>query len=54
MAVVVTLVDDSQVAHAEATKWVADPVGNLVILPSNGKATHIYAAGGWVKAEVGL
>lgn len=52
MAVTVTLADDSHVSHAGATKWVADPVGNLVILPHTGKATHIYAAGGWVKAEV--
>jgi hypothetical protein len=52
MAVVVTLADDSRVTHASATKWVADPVGNLVILPTNGKATHIYAATSWVKAEV--
>lgn len=52
MAVVVTLVDKSQVTHSGASKWVADPVGNLVILPSNGKASHIYAASAWVKAEV--
>jgi hypothetical protein len=52
MAVTVTLVDDARVTHAGATKWIADPVGNLVILPSNGKATHIYAATSWVKAEV--
>lgn len=52
MAVVVTLVDDTRVTHAGASKWVADPVGNLVILPPDGKATHIYAASSWVKAEV--
>jgi hypothetical protein len=52
MAVVVTLTDDSSVTHAGATKWIADPVGNLVILPPSGKATHIYAASSWVKAEV--
>lgn len=52
MAVRVYFVDDSHVTHAEATKWIADPVGNLVILPKSGTATHIYAASSWVKAEV--
>lgn len=52
MAVTVTLTDDSSVTHAGATKWIADPNGNLVILPPSGKATHIYAASAWVKAEV--
>jgi hypothetical protein len=52
MAVVVTLVDDSRVTHARATKWIADPVGNLVIIEPGSKASNIYAASSWVKAEV--
>ena len=52
MAVTVTLVDDSHVIHAGATKWIADPVGNLVIIGSGSKASIIYAATAWVKAEV--
>lgn len=52
MAVTVTLVDRSKVVHPRAGKWVADPAGNLVILPTGGKASHIYAASAWVKAEV--
>jgi hypothetical protein len=53
MAVVVTLVDDSCVTHARATKWIADPAGNLVIIqPPGTKATNIYAASSWATAEV--
>lgn len=53
MAVVVTLVDDSRVTHAGATKWIADPAGNLVIIqPPGTKATNIYAATAWLNAEV--
>lgn len=53
MAVTVTLVDGARVTHARATKWIADPAGNLVIVqPPSTKATHIYAAAAWDRAEV--
>lgn len=52
MAVTVHLTDESTVTHAAASKWIADPIGNLVILSDRGNATHIYAASAWVKAEV--
>ena len=52
MAVVVTLVDGATVTHGAATKWIADPGGNLVIVGAGTKASHIYARTAWTKAEV--
>lgn len=46
------------VAHGNASKWIVDPGGNLVILnepvTKGGKAeaVTIYAAASWTKAEV--
>lgn len=53
MAVTVKLIDGGSVTHATATKWIADPAGNLVIVqPPGTKATHIYAATAWDSATV--